>query len=118
MAKATNTPLVGTTGLSSAPARRLKLAPVSLIAPPISWLIIFIARRISDAPFNESASNVMILLLWIGGIITLAGFVLAILALRARATESRPLSTLSILLNFVNLVFYLLIGLLALLISV
>ncbi len=114
MAKATDTPLIK----AAVPARRPKLAPLSLIAPPISWVIIFIARRISDAPFNESASNIMIALLWVGGIVTLIGFVLAILALRAREAESRPLSIISVVLNFVNLVFYILIGLLALLISV
>ncbi len=117
MAKATNTPLTQAAG-SAAPARRLKLAPLSLVAPPISWLIIYIARRIADAPFNVAASNVMIGLLWAGGIITLIGFVLAILALRARETESRPISLVSVVLNFINLVFYLLIGLLAVFISV
>ncbi len=103
---------------STATGRRLRLAPISLIAPPISWAAIFIARRISDAPFNEAASNFMILLLWIGGAVTVAGCVLAVLALRARTTESRPLSVLSVLLNFINLVFYLFIGLLAIFISV
>lgn len=114
MGKATDTPLIK----AAAVTRRPRLAPLSLIAPPISWVLIFIARRISDAPFNESASNIMIALLWVGGIVTLIGFVLAILALRARETESRPLSVTSIVLNFINLVFYILIGLLALFISV
>ncbi len=103
---------------SSVPAPRLRLAPLSLIAPPISWAAIFVARRISDAPFNESAANIMIALLWIGGAVTLAGFVLAMLALRARTSESRPLSIVSVVLNFINLVFYLFIGLLAIFISV
>lgn len=102
----------------SASTRRLKLAPLSLIAPPISWAIIFVARHISDQPFNETASNFMILLLWIGGAVTLIGFVLAILALRSRETESRPLSIISILLNSINLVFYLFIALLAIFISI
>lgn len=105
---------------SSAPTsvRRIKLAPLSLAAPPIAWLLLFAARRIADAPFNEPAANVMIVLLWTGGIVTLVGFVLAILALRARQTESRPLSVIGVALNFINLVFYLLIGLLAVFISV
>ncbi len=103
---------------SSARAPGFRLAPISLIAPPISWAVIFVARRISDAPFNLTAANFMVVLLWIGGAVTLAGFVLAILAVRARATESRPLSVISVLLNFINLVFYLFIGLLALFISV
>lgn len=101
-----------------APTARLKLARVSMIAPPISWAIIFIARRISDAPFNESAANVIIALLGIGGAVTLVGFVLAILALRAAAAESRLLSVISTGLNFMNLVFYLFIGLLAIFLSV
>ncbi len=118
MAKATDTPLTPVTTDSTAPLRRLRLAPLSLIAPPISWFLIFLARRIADAPFNDPASNVMVAMLWIGGLITLLGFVLAVLALRARSSESRPLSIISVILNFINLVFYLLIGLLALLLSV
>jgi len=105
------------TGPRARPSR-FKLAPLSLIAPPISWAIIFIARHISDAPFNEPAANVMIALLWIGAAVTLAGFVVALLALRSRETESRPLSVISTALNFINLVFYLFIGLLAIFLSV
>lgn len=118
MTKVVGTPVTDPLPAAAAPSRRLRLAPLSLIAPPISWVLIFIARRISDAPFNEAASNIMVLLLWIGGLVTLIGFVLAILALRRREAESRPLSVISTVLNFINLVFYLLIGLLAVLISV
>jgi hypothetical protein len=118
MKKAIETDLARPAAESQVPASRLKLAPLSLIAPPISWAIIFIARRISDAPLNGPAANVMISLLWIGGAVTLAGFVLAILALRPREGESRPLSILSLVLNFINLVFYLSIGLLAIFLSV
>lgn len=117
MAKATNE-----TGIAGSPAyaapRRLRLAPLALIAPPVAWLLLFSARRIADAPFNEPAANVMIALLWMGGIVTAIGFVLAILALRARETESRPLSVVGIILNFINLVFYLLIAIVAIFISV
>ncbi len=118
MAKANDTSLeIPAAGMQAAP-RRLKLAPLSLIAPPVAWAIIFIARRISDAPFNDTASQIMVLLLWIGGAVTLVGCVLAILAVRARETESRRLSAISVLLNFINLVFYLFIALLAIFISV
>ncbi len=118
MKKAIETHLVRPAAEPQATTARFKLAPLSLLAPPISWGIIFVARRISDAPFNEPAANVMIALLWIGGAVTLAGFILAILALRTRETESRPLSILSIVLNFINLVFHLFIGLLAIFLSV
>ncbi len=117
MTKATSgTRLTGFKGIEA--VRHLKLAPLAVIAPPIAWLTLFVARRIADAPFNEPASNVMIALLWIGGIVSLVGFVLSILALRARETESRPLSVVGAVLNFINLVFYVLIGLLAIFISV
>ncbi len=119
MHKATDTALITRAGEEPVvPARRLRLAPLSLIAPPISWAAIFIARHISDQPFNEAASNVMIAVLWIGGAVTLIGFALAILALRRRETESRPLSIVGVLLNSINLVFYLFIALLAILISI
>ncbi len=117
MAKATNEPRIAESTPSLAP-RRLRLAPLALIAPPVAWLLLFSARRIADAPFNEPAANVMIALLWLGGIVTLAGFILAILALRARQTESRPLSVIGVVLNFINLVFFLLIGSLAIFTSV
>lgn len=119
MEKATDTTLVEQASETPAvPAPRLKLAPLSLIAPPISWAAIFVARHISDQPFNEAASNVMIAVLWIGGGVTLIGLVLAILALRRRETESRPLSIVSVLLNSISLVFYLFIALLAIFISI
>ncbi len=119
MQKATDTALVTPPGEKAAvPAHRLKLAPLSLIAPPIAWAAIFIARHISDQPFNEAASNVMITLLWIGGAVTLIGLALAILALRRRQTENRPLSIIGVLLNSINLVFYLFIALLAIFISI
>ncbi len=119
MQKATETTLVEQAGATPAvPARRVKLAPLSLIAPPISWAAIFIARHISDQPFNEAASNVMIAVLWIGGAVTLIGLILAVLALRRRETESRPLAIIGVLLSSVSLVFYLFIALLAIFISI
>lgn len=99
------------------PARSFSvLVPLSLLAAPVSWALIYASGQVTAASFNDRTSNTMVLLLWLSAAATVAGLVVAILALRSKG-PSRGLALLAALLNVVTLLVLLLLGLTAVVMS-
>jgi hypothetical protein len=94
---------------SQSPRVPSKVAVFSVLAAPLSWVVIYASGRMSAASFSEAAANRMFLLLAIAGLLTLAGLVLGILGVRMKAAN-RLLAILGLVLNALTAAFLLILG--------